>query len=258
VSEPKPLAPDAVEFMARLERQRVTHEAWASSPEGRRALGERARVAAEAEARRRSDELLDTADRAQIPDEFGVRAVALDDAPPLTEPLAAYREALAWRGPRPTRRGRGRRPLIRVVAGPPGTGKSCALAWCVVRHDGGARYVTAATVAATPRNGWSTNEERWQDWLTVDLLAIDELGCEKGDPAAVTYLLAERYNAGLATLGAGNINRTDFQARYKEGRLADRLINGQEADGGLPWYVGSRGESLRNPEHRAALQRGER
>jgi DNA replication protein DnaC len=263
VSDAKPVGPMAQSFLERLaERDRLEAERVAAlerTEEGRAQLAaERARrEAAERKARAHEEAQkfyakVNAADAAHLPDEAGLRGVALDDEPTPTEALAAFREAMVWRGPR--RYGRGARGLVRLVAGPPGTGKSCALAWVTMRHGG--VYATAAAIVATPRNGWSANEEKWERWLAVDLLAIDEVGCERGDPAAIVYLLGERYNQGRATLLAGNLKRVEFQQRYADERLADRLVNGQGHGGaatGLAWYVGVKGESLRAPDARAAL-----
>jgi DNA replication protein DnaC len=176
------------------------------------------------------------------------------DDPPKTDALTAYREALEWREKGSTQVGR--RPVVRLVAGTAGSGKSCGLAWCATHHRRSAEFVSASRIAATPRNGWSENESAWSRWLKVDLLCIDEVGCEKGDTAALALLIAERYNQGLATLLSGNISRKDFGERYRDERLADRLRNGQGMGGlpdGLAWYVQVTGESLRNPANAARL-----
>jgi DNA replication protein DnaC len=194
------------------------------------------------------------ADDADVPDELGLRTVALQRDPPETEALVAYRAALEFRETQSTKVGR--RAVIRLVAGTAGSGKSCGLAWCATHHPRSAQFVSSARIAATPRNGWSDNEKAWDSWLKVDLLCIDEVGVEKGDPASIAYLLSERYNHGLATLMAGNLSRKDFADRYRDERLVDRLRNGQghaDAPTGLPWFVAVTGDSLRNPANAAAL-----
>jgi DNA replication protein DnaC len=235
---------------ARLAMEKAAAEdaARRASPEYQRAQAERA----EKEQRRREadrrERVRASADDAQIPEELGLRTIALMDDPPKTEALTAYRDALEWRDKNSTQVGR--RPVVRLVAGTAGSGKSCALAWCATHHRRSAEFVSASRVAATPRNGWSENEAAWSRWLRVDLLCIDEAGCEKGDTAALALLIAERYNHGLATLLSGNISRKDFTERYRDERLADRLKNGQGMGGGpegLSWYVQVTGDSLRNP-----------
>lgn len=236
--------------------RKVRVETWLATDEGKAALAARDAAITAAVAKRKAEEFaaqrLRDANTARVPDEVSIRTVALDDDAHETDALRLYREALAWRKAN-SRKGVGTAPVVRLVAGPPGTGKSCALAWCVTRHAGTAAYVTAATIAATPRNGWSANEEAWQRWLDVDLLAIDEVGCEKGDPTPIAFLLAERYNAGRATLVSGNLSRKDFAARYPDERLGDRLANGQGHAGaptGLPWFVSVGGQSMRDPANR--------
>jgi hypothetical protein len=130
------------------------------------------------------------------------------------------------------------------------------MAWAVARHELRARFVHAADVLATPRNGYSTSEERWALWERVDLLAIDEVGLEAGDPALLVALLVRRYNDGRATLLGTNLSQAAFEARFPLERLRDRLDNEQNlagADGGLKWFVPLKGTSLRSPAARAAL-----
>lgn len=254
MTDPKPLseifkgAHDAI-----AERERRARE-WELSPEGQRENAERAERERRRRVAERTERFRSAADDAHIPDELGLRTVALKLEPPVTEALTAYRDAISWREKSST--SIGRRPVVRLVAGPPGTGKSCALAWCATHHRRRSEWVSATQIAATPRNGWSANETRWDRWLEVDLLAVDEVGAEKGDATAIAYLLSERYNAGLATLLSGNLSRKDFTERYRDERLADRLRNGQGHAGGpdgLPWYVAVTGDSLRDPRVRAAL-----
>jgi DNA replication protein DnaC len=255
-NDERPTWRDPEAIKAWIAREDARKTVWLTTPAGVAYL---ANEAAKAEAARIREEesrrarRIQTADAIGIPNELGVRTVALDDAPPQTEALARCRDAVAWRKSVSTV---GRAGMVRLIAGPPGTGKSCALAWCALRHKPGALYVSAATVVATMRNGWSDNEKRWQEWLAVDLLALDEIGAERGDAASVVYLLGERYNHGLATLVAGNLKRADFQTRYSDERLADRLVNGQGHGGeatGLAWYAAVKGDSLRNPAARARM-----
>lgn len=193
-----------------------------------------------------------------LPEDEDLRAVALDAAPPETPALAALRAAADWR--------RGRRcGCVAIVGGPRGLGKSCALAWVLLRSEASALYVQAPDVTATPRNGFSDNEARWARWLSVPLLGVDDLGTEAGDTELVASLLWQRYDRGLRTLVTTNLARAAVADRYLRGeigaRLADRLVNAQgcavgrvtPGPGGLPWYAGVAGASLRNAEARAAL-----
>lgn len=188
-----------------------------------------------------------------VPEDEDLRAVALDEAPPETAALVAFRAAHDWR--------RGRRcGCVAIVGGPRGTGKSCALAWVILRSEASALYLQAPEVTACPRNGFSENEHRWQRWLTVPLLGLDDLGTEAGDPELVAALLWQRYDRGLRTLVTTNLDRNAVAARYLRGetgaRLADRLFNAQGragGEGGLPWYTAVAGASLRAPSVRAAL-----
>lgn len=192
----------------------------------------------------------------EIPDDEDLRSVALDDDAHETPALLAFRAAVNWRGG-------ARRGCVRVVGGPPGTGKSAGLAHVTLRFDGAAVFVPAPEIAATPRNGWSNNAAAWARWLSVPLLAVDDLGTETGEASAIAALLAQRYDAGRLTLVSTNLDRTALTRRYLTGelgsRIADRLLRAQGRDGhatGLPWYVWVEGGSLRSPAARAALAEG--
>jgi hypothetical protein len=65
--------------------------------------------------------------------------------------------------------------------------------------------------------------------VAIDLLAIDELGDDER-PDRVAVLLRARYNAGKATLLAGNVTPEAFRDRYCDDRLRSRLGR-QQADG---------------------------
>ncbi len=255
-SVPPALASMMQRATSAMERMKAEQAAREADPEYQRQQAERAA----AEKRQREQDhrarLREKADAAQVPEELGLRTIALVDDPPETEALVAYREALAWREMRTTPVGR--QPVIRLVVGTTGTGKSCALAWCATHHARAAEYVSAAAIVATPRNGWSTNEQAWERWLRVDLLCVDEVGVEKGDPQAIVFVLGERFNRGLATLISGNIARGEFGKRYGDERLADRMRNGQMEgrEDGFPWYVAVTGSSLRNPANAEALRKG--
>lgn len=223
----------------------------------------RARVAL-AERRRRTS-LRTTANLLGVPEDEDLRAVALDDAAPETPAMRAVREALAWRGTQ-------RRGCVLVVGGERGAGKSAALAHAVIRCESSALFVPAVTVGATPRNGYSEHGHAWDRWLSVSVLAVDDVGTEGGDPEALAALLWQRYDAGKATLASTNLSRVDFVARYLEGdigrRVADRLINAQgrairgpdgrpiPGPGGLPWFAAVATRSLRRIEERVALRAG--
>ena len=238
IPEPPP------ERVAWQERADARFAAYLATPEAAAVIQKRAEV----NAKMRAIQLRNRANEIELPNELGLRTVALDDSAggsAITSLLAA----LEWRATRSTP-AIGSQPIIVMLGGPPGTGKSCAAAWVILRAKGDARYATAAEIVATPRNGWSANEEKWEQWLSIDLLAIDELGGEKGDPGQLVYLLSDRFNRGRATILTGNLKRNDFATRYKDERLIDRLVNGQGhggAETGLPWYVAVTGESLRNP-----------
>jgi DNA replication protein DnaC len=193
----------------------------------------------EAEKHRQEALLLKSkADKFGVPQMASLRRVALSEDYQKTAALKAFMDALNTREAAACEYGT--EPMVLIVSGPAGTGKSCAMARAVVRHKRLARWIDAALIGATPRNGFSASEEIWADWLSVDLLAIDDLGCESGDPAAVNSLLAQRHNRGLATIATTNSKKADFLDHYFDSRLSDRVIRGQ-----TQWWVSVTGESLR-------------
>lgn len=228
--------------------------ARASSEEHRAAVAaEQERAAAAA---RRT--LLSLAREREIPEEEDLREIALADAPPQTLALATFHAAVEWRGGR-------RRGCVVVAGGDRGTGKSCAMAHVLLRSEASALYVQAPDIAATPRNGFSEHLHRWDRWLSVPVLGLDDLGTESGEPEVIAGLLWQRYDRGLLTFCTTNLARSALIARYFAGeigkRLVDRLLNAQGrrvgremGPGGLAWYVAVRGESLRNRAARAALE----
>lgn len=181
-----------------------------------------------------------------LPDADELRRVAQSPHPTTTPALEAVQAVAAWRGGR-------RLGVVRVLAGPPGTGKSCAAAWACLwdspgrPRDVSALFVHAAEMGRTPRNNYSEHLAAWRRWTEMPLLVIDDLGLEGSAAAdAIGLLLLERYDASRVTLATANLTAEAFGARYLSGdvgpRLADRLVRGQAT---LPWYVAVEGESLR-------------
>ena len=252
---PRAPAPDPVALGDLLARVQLA----AARPEREEDLRQRLALAD----RRRRTALRTTADLLGVPEDEDLRAVALDDAAPETPALRALRAALTWRGT-------SRRGLVLVVGGQRGSGKSAALAHVVLRVESSALYVPATTIGATPRNGYSENTHAWERWLSVGVLAVDDVGTEGGDPEALAALLWQRYDAGRATLVTTNVSRTDFAERYLRGeigaRVADRLVNAQGraivgpdgqrqiGPGGHAWFVAVPNHSLRRVEERVALR----
>lgn len=187
-----------------------------------------------------------------LPPAEGLRSIATNPEPPSTPALEAVRAIATWRGRR-------RAGVVRVLAGPPGTGKSCAAAWaCLWDRPGTPRevsalYVGAAEIRRTPRNAFSEHLAMWKRWTEMPLLVIDDLGLE-GEAARddIALLLLERYESARVTICTANLTDKLFGARYLTGetgpRLADRMVREQGHRGlptGLPWYVAIDGESMR-------------
>lgn len=227
---------ESVESMRRVfERIR----AWQRTPDGLRARAkfERDRLAQQ---RAEREEL---ATLRGVPADHEIRRLALD-AHPTGDLFDAVREAIAWQRDEQARQG-GRVPAMRVLAGPPGTGKSCALAWACASWPKRALYRTADSLASLKKQ-----DAEWREVANVSLLVVDELGIEAYPDVLVELLLA-RWTSGLLTLCASNLSVDDFVARYfaRAGeRLADRLT--QQRARGLRTFVKATWASYRGAEGR--------
>lgn len=119
-----------------------------------------------------------------------------------------------------------------VLAGPPGTAKTSALARAVARHPIDALFVLAPDAARALQGGpRSFERDRAALALTermraVDLLCVDELGTEPEDLSSeLTALVAARCSDGLATIFAANLTADAFRARYASDRWKSRLTS---------------------------------
>jgi DNA replication protein DnaC len=132
------------------------------------------------------------------------------------------------------------RPEFRflVLSGNVGRGKSFALAWAVAQTGG--RFIDAQDLVAAS----SFDREWWSSLEAVSVLAVDELGAEKGNAeydANLYALLNGRFSRGRKTLIGTNFGFKAFRERYLGGglsRLLDRFEKGGE-------WVTLRGESMR-------------
>jgi DNA replication protein DnaC len=242
--EPKPIAIDAKKILAALRTFR-------ESEAGRVAAADYERSAE----RRRVDALLKACDMRNVPKEPGLREAIVN--PARTQALKAVRGSLGWRDAKPIWRG-ARQPVVAVLAGRPGDGKSTALAWAVAHHERSAAFVLARVIGSTPRSGFS-NIAQLERWASVDLLAIDELGHEDAAEAErIAALLSERYDHGHATLCATNLDLDTFLTRYVNARLESRIHRGQfrgGAPGSWPYFHIMPDIDLRDPANIARLVR---
>lgn len=190
--------------------------AWQQTEDGKR----HAEIFRAQSARQALRELEDTAAARGVILDPGVRKVALqrDAAGPL---LDAVRAAIAYH--RPVGR-RTRRPAVLYLGSGPGVGKTSALCWAVTHAPRSARYVKSSTIDVTKRAGWSTDEEQWKRWESVELLALDEAGLEK-EPECITKLLLERWDHASLTVIAGNLTAKEFSGRYCTGPAGERLVD---------------------------------
>jgi hypothetical protein len=229
--------PDQIQ--AALERHFERVRAWQQTPEGARAR-----------ARWEKDKLAKA--RAEREELCGLRGVPLDhevrryalDAHPDGQLFEAIREAIGWQREQQERTG-GRVPAMRVLVGPPGTGKTCALAWACASWQRRALYRTADTLCALKKT-----DPEWREAVSVSLLCIDELGIE-AYPEVLVELMLQRWTAGLLTLSASNLSVEEFISRYlsRAGeRLADRLT--QQRHRGLRTFVKATWASYRGAEGR--------
>lgn len=234
-----PALSEGMPLPAVLERHFAKVRAWQQTPEGvsARARWEREKLA------RASAEREELCALRGVPADHEVRRYARDPHP--TGALFdAIRESVQWQREQQEQRG-GRVPALRVLIGPPGTGKSCALAWACASWPKRARYRTADALSSLKKQ-----DAEWREATSVSLLCVDELGIEPY-PEVLVELLLSRWTAGLATFAASNLSVDDFIARYfaRAGeRLADRLT--QQRARGLRTFVKATWASYRGAEGR--------
>lgn len=234
-----PAIGEGMPLPAVLERHFAKVRAWQKTPEGAkaRAKWERDKLA---QARAEREELCEMRG---IPADHEVRRYALD-AHPTGELFEAIREAIRWQREQQEHRG-GLVPAMRVLVGPPGTGKTCALAWACASWQKRALYRTADALSTLKKQ-----DAEWKEAVNVSLLVIDELGIE-AYPEVLVELLLARWTAGSLTLCASNLSVDDFIVRYfaRAGeRLADRLT--QQRSRGLRTFVKATWASYRDAEGR--------
>ena len=228
---------DALESVEAMRRAFERIRAWQQTPEGVRA---RARFERDRLARQQAERESIAALRG-IPADHEIRRFALEEHPE-GELFDAIREAIAWQRQEQERQG-GRVPAMRVLVGPHGTGKSCAIAWACSTWPKRALYRTADSLASLKKQ-----DAEWRDVAHVSLLVVDELGIEPYPDVLVELLLA-RWTSGLLTLCASNLSVSEFVARYfaRAGeRLADRLT--QQKSRGLRTFVKATRSSYRSSE----------
>ncbi len=202
----------------------------------------------------RVEELAELAEERAIPEERDLRHLVFEPSPPAIPSFRAVESALRWHHAQAA-------GCLLVVSGPPGTGKSCALAWTIVREGSSARYVSACDLFSP-----SLVDSALCD---VQVLGVDDLGFERTvAPEYVAGFLARRHALGRCTLVTTHLTREAFFERYlavpNGRRLAGRLTQlqgravGAESPGpgGLDWYVAVEGESLRKIDVRERLWRG--
>ena len=208
--------------------------------------------------RRRMADLSAEMERKAIPPHHATRAVASTLLPRQTDAIRWVARAVELRIEEH------RRPITLVLSGTPGSGKTCAACWGLLNHPGSALFVIAQAIAAHPDNGWSENATTWERWRDVRMLAIDELGDERGGEgsnASFEALFAERHNRGYFTVATTNLDADTFSARYVGGRVYSRLQHEQARDGmtpaeslalgGFPWWVEVGDPDLRRGNHAA-------
>lgn len=201
----------------------------------------------------RLDRLRMLSDRRGIDRNAATRRVVYLPKPEPTEAVRVVAEAWRWRNRfrLPTGEAPG---CVTVLAGGPGSGKTCAGSYPVPRLPS-ALVVTASAVAAVPPNDYSPNRDQIAAWAAVPYLFIDECGMELQAKAAqrVLSLTFTRFNQGMFTVLGTNLSAGQFVGRYfstevegeaglaPETRLVSRLEGEQQrgvATGGvgLPWW----------------------
>ncbi len=194
-----------------------------------------------------------------IPIEADLRSIVDDNDAPVSAPMRTVRNILNLQAAR----GCG---LLLVLGGPTGVGKTAAACHALARHNAGGRFVRAHTIGSTPRTGFSEVNAVWDQWESTPFLLIDDAGTEQTHFNLIAELLRNRFDEGRITVVSTNLDRGAFEARYlfdEYGRLADRFINAQGrsigdaiGEGGIDWYAGFDGASLRSVEAQERFLKG--
>lgn len=115
------------------------------------------------------------------------------------------------------------RKCIVIVSGTKGCGKTVAAARWAIDRRVRARFVRAATFAASSRY----NEEQRADWMNAPALVLDDLGAEYLDAKGsflvdLDELIDVYYGNERPLIITTNATEEEIKTRYKE-RIADRL-----------------------------------
>jgi hypothetical protein len=115
-------------------------------------------------------------------------------------------------------------PPVLVLAGSTGTGKSTAAAWWLAEVGG--RLERATAIATAWDSSTVTAQERRESACSTRCLVLDDVGTEpvryRGAMAEALRELMEARQS-LRTLVTTNLTRSQFAARYPDGRLDSRL-----------------------------------
>lgn len=221
----------------------------------------------EADERRASARVIERLSDRGIPRHEGTRKVAVTPRIPCTAAVASMIAALRWcytQSPVPG----ARRGAVVILAGDVGCGKSAGGAWFIAHLPVPALFITADEVAGIPNNDWSSHQIARERLREIEVLFIDEAGLEGSERAGprIASILHRRYDRGLLTVVATNLDLASFRDRYFE--LADargerfsgsnrplisRLQNEQEGAGKLPWWYELHPADYRLPENAARL-----
>ena len=116
-------------------------------------------------------------------------------------------------------------PKAFLLVGSVGVGKTQAAVWAAARLLSGRRICRAVFLPAADLKAFMDDASRRPLLRRADLLILDDLGREPGDPVTshlVEVLVCERYDRDLPVVFTANLSLEDLVRRYGE-RVADRL-----------------------------------
>lgn len=219
------------DFLAEFMLRAAERAAQENTPER---IAERARQQAERdrqEAAIRRTMMAARADKAGVPALDAVRRYALDDNAERWEALEACHDALTkWES---LRARRVITPFVVVLGAAVGRGKSVATCHACLRSE---RTFLRVTGADWPTRKYAEEEhERRESMAKVELLIIDDLELLPENDWLLQPLMRRRFDAGLFTLAAGNVNSLKAIGMFGEAMMS-RLMD-QEATTGQPWFL---------------------
>lgn len=210
---------------------------------------------------------LNAASSRHVPRHQDVRDVVVMERPMPTQALREIKLSFAWwvegaraamkrQGGNPSYEGLrgGTRPMLRIIFGSKGGGKTSSAGWVLARSEVPSVYVRASTLIETARSNRQRDREQIDRWRAARIMVIDEVGraTNPDDDAILRGWLWGAYEEGRGIIMLSNLMGDQLKERLFDEMLEDRTE--LQAARGLPCEVFLGGGSLRSPEGQRRIQ----